>query len=52
VPIDIRPEPSPEEEAAIVIALERLDSGREGAPDRWWAAGVRESVEGEDDQAV
>jgi hypothetical protein len=52
VPIDIRPEPSSEEEAAIVIALERLDAEQKGAPDRWWAAGVRESVEDEDNEEV
>lgn len=48
--VEIRPEPSEEERAAIVATLERL-LAEEGARDErapeWWAVGLRESVEGE-----
>jgi hypothetical protein len=45
--VEIRPEPTPEEREAIVIALAQLN-GRE-EPSQWWLAGVRESL-GEDDE--
>jgi hypothetical protein len=50
--LDIHPEPAPEERAGIADALERLRAEQEVGADRWWATGVRESVEGEDDEAV
>ncbi len=43
--VEISPEPSPEERAAILAALERLLSGEDSPPPAWWEAGVRESVE-------
>jgi hypothetical protein len=46
---EITPEPSPEERDAIVVALERLRAEEERRPGLWWEAGVRESVEDEDD---
>jgi len=51
--VDIRPEPSDEERAAIVIALERLLAGDGGgqAPDGWWQAGLDESLEHEDERS-
>ena len=48
----ITPEPTPEERAALIVALERLlarDGGALGAPpaytSAWRQAGVRENVE-------
>lgn len=46
--LEITPEPTPEERAAIVAALERLGAGEECGPGAWWEAGLRESVEDED----
>ena len=47
---DVRPEPSPAERAALIVALEQL-LAREGGTDaprayrsKWWQAGLRESV--------
>jgi hypothetical protein len=40
---EIKPEPTPEERAAILQALADLD-GEEEQPE-WWAAGVRDAVE-------
>lgn len=48
VNLEITPEPTPEERAAIVAALERLGAGEECGPGAWWEAGLRESVEDED----
>ncbi|HST24765.1 MAG TPA: hypothetical protein VLJ76_02125 [Gaiellaceae bacterium] len=42
--IEITPEPTAEERAAIVAALERVAADHENAPGPWWAAGLRESV--------
>jgi hypothetical protein len=50
--IEITPEPTPEERAAIVAALERLRAEDERTPGCWWEAGVRESVEDEDHPAL
>jgi hypothetical protein len=45
--IEITPEPTPEERAAIVAALEQLRAEEERGPGAWWEAGLRESVEDE-----
>jgi hypothetical protein len=47
--IDVHPEPSPEERAAILIALRRLIAEQEGAGHPWWVAGLRGNVEDEDE---
>jgi hypothetical protein len=47
--IEITPEPTPEERAAILAALDQLESDRTSAPGPWWEAGLRESVEDEDE---
>jgi hypothetical protein len=47
--IEITPEPTPEERAAILAALEQLRAEEERGPGRWWEAGLRESVEDEDE---
>ncbi len=50
--IEITPEPTPDERAAIVAALERVRAEEERTPGPWWAAGLRENVldePGEDD---
>ena len=46
--VEITPEPTPEERAAILAALEELRAEEERGPSRWWEAGLRESVEDED----
>ncbi len=43
-PIQIRPEPTPEEREALLRALASLD-GQPNRPPAWWEAGIRESVE-------
>lgn len=40
----IVPEPSPEERAAILLALGSLD-GSGDRPSEWWRLGIREAVE-------
>ena len=50
--MEIRPEPSEEERAAIVVGLEKLlaeEGSRDERAPEWWVASVRESVEGEAD---
>jgi hypothetical protein len=47
--IEITPEPTPEERPAILAALEQLRAEEERGPGRWWEAGLRESVEDEDE---
>jgi len=42
--IEITPEPSTEERAAIVAALEQIEADQACAPGPWWEAGLRESV--------
>jgi hypothetical protein len=49
VKIEITPEPTPEERAAIVAALERVAVAEAGGLGAWWEAGLRESVD--DDEA-
>jgi hypothetical protein len=50
--IEITPEPTPEERDAILAALERAGVWKEPEPARtsWWEAGVRENVEGEEEE--
>ena len=43
--VEITPEPTPEERAAIVAALEQLAAAEACRPGAWWEAGLRESVE-------
>jgi len=50
MPLEIRPEPTPDERAAVMRALAELNSdGR--VPDAWWQAGVREAVGDEADES-
>jgi len=49
VTVEITPEPTPEERAGILAALEELRAEEERGPSRWWEAGLRESVEDEDE---
>jgi hypothetical protein len=51
VNVEITPDPTPEERAAILAALEQLDIEEAGAPGAWWEAGLRESVDGDDESA-
>ncbi len=51
VNVEIVPEPTPEERAAIVAALDRLRAEEARGPGRWWEAGLRESVEDEEGEA-
>jgi hypothetical protein len=41
--IEITPDPTPEERAAIRAALEQLEDDDD--PGAWWRAGLRENVE-------
>ena len=43
--LEITPEPTPEERAAIVAALAELDAEQTRGPGAWWEAGLRENVE-------
>lgn len=45
--IEITPEPTAEERAAILAALEQVQAEDE-RPGAWWEAGLRENVEDED----
>jgi hypothetical protein len=45
--VEIKPEPTLEERAAILRALAQLNGHEQ--PSEWWRAGVRESL-GEDDK--
>jgi hypothetical protein len=47
---EIAPEPTPEERAAILAALERLRDEEERGPGRWWRAGLRDSVGDEESE--
>jgi hypothetical protein len=49
VELEITPEPTPEERAAIVAAIEALDAERPRGPGAWWEAGLRENVEEDGD---
>jgi hypothetical protein len=44
VPLEITPEPTPEEREVLVRALAALD-GRSDGPSPWWRAGIREALE-------
>ena len=48
VELDITPEPTPEERAAIGAALGSLLAREAVPPSTWWRAGVTESVEGDE----
>ena len=47
--VEITPEPTPEERAAILAALEQVRAAEARGPGAWWEAGLRESVGDEDD---
>lgn len=47
--LEITPEPSPEERAAILAALDQLEAEHAQGPGLWWEAGLRESLEDEDE---
>jgi len=49
VNVEITPEPTPEERAAILAALEQVRAAEARGPGAWWEAGLRESVGDEDD---
>ena len=49
MPLEIKPEPTPEEREAIMRALAEQDGAAE--PAAWWRAGVREAVDGAPDEA-
>jgi hypothetical protein len=52
--LEIRPEPTPEERAAILAALERLLSDGSGPPacgSAWRDAGIRENLDDSGDEA-
>ena len=46
--LEITPEPTPEERAAIVAALEQLRAEEARGPGAWWEAGLRENLDEED----
>jgi hypothetical protein len=48
VQLEITPEPTPEERAALEQAVEHALREESDGPGAWWEAGVREAVEGED----
>jgi hypothetical protein len=48
--LEIEPEPTPEEREAIAAAVRALSAERDGAPPAWWQAGLRESLEEEQQQ--
>jgi hypothetical protein len=45
VELEITPEPTPDERAAILAALEALEAEETRGPLHWWEAGLRENVE-------
>jgi len=45
VNIEITPEPTPGERAAITAALEQMAADEAGGLGAWWEAGLRESVD-------
>ncbi len=49
--LEIKPEPSPEQRAAIFAAIVQLLAEEPAGLSVWWEAGVREAVEdGEDEE--
>ena len=48
--LEITPEPSPEERAAIAAALAAPPAGANERCDPWWEAGVREALEDAPDE--
>jgi hypothetical protein len=49
VQVDFSPEPTAEERAALLRALDGLDDGRSAAASAWWETGIRGAVEDEPD---
>jgi hypothetical protein len=49
VDLQISPEPTPEERAVIVAALEALKAEESRGPGPWWEAGLRANVEDDGD---
>jgi hypothetical protein len=48
----VRPEPSPEERAALERVLPRLLAEHSDARSDWWRTGVRESLEADEDDGT
>ena len=48
--IEITPDPTREERAAILAALEQLRAEEERGPGAWWEAGLRDNVLDEPDE--
>ena len=51
VELEITPEPTPEERAAIEAALAQGSVEGADAANAWWRSGVLEAVEGDDPEA-
>jgi hypothetical protein len=49
VEIEISPVPTPAERAAVATALQQLDALEADGQGSWWRAGLRDAVEGWDD---
>jgi hypothetical protein len=47
--MEITPEPTREERAAIIAALEQLRPDETSGAGCWWEAGLRENLEDEED---
>jgi hypothetical protein len=47
VDVDITPEPTPEERAAILAALALVRARDGGDPGAWWRTGLRENLDDE-----
>jgi hypothetical protein len=47
--LEIQPEPTAGERAAIEAALARVLDGKEPAS-RWWQEGIRENLEGDEEE--
>jgi hypothetical protein len=48
VELEITPEPTPEERAAIEAAVASLEDGQRETTTAWWRAGLRDAVAGDE----
>ncbi len=48
-PLEITPEPSPDERAAIEAAMAEVQAGSRETAGAWWRAGLLDAVEGDDE---